>query len=238
MTWIDWSMAGLIVLLGVFQLVLLSGVIHGEDALAAPPSIDPSLLPEGNAPTGFAPWQLAQQDDSPSLPGRYVRPRGIMHTDDWPLDRRIPYCEEGEVSNFCYASKPPTSGLHLPVQQSVELDSGDVIRVPPAPGIYQFDLPREAVPHIQEHAGVFVGYDCETDACRSAVSELRSVVEQELARGAQVVMARFSDLDADTIALAAWTRVDSFRASDFDAERVRTFIRAHSCRYDPEGFCE
>jgi hypothetical protein len=46
------------------------------------------------------------------------------------------------------------------------------------------------------------------------------------------------DLDADTIALASWTRVDSFDAAEYGDGRVREFIRAHSCRFDPEGFCD
>jgi hypothetical protein len=50
-------------------------------------------------------------------------------------------------------------------------------------------------------------------------------------------MAPDSDLDADTIALASWTRIDSMPAAEYDDARVRAFIEAHSCRFDPEGFC-
>ena len=45
------------------------------------------------------------------------------------------------------------------------------------------------------------------------------------------------DLDDDTIGLAAWTRVDVFSAADYTDDRVRAFIKAHSCRFDPELFC-
>jgi hypothetical protein len=50
-------------------------------------------------------------------------------------------------------------------------------------------------------------------------------------------MAPDSDLEDDTMALASWTRIDKFLADDFSEGRVRAFIDAHSCRFDPEGFC-
>jgi hypothetical protein len=132
---------------------------------------------------------------------------------------------------------PPSSGLHVPVQRAVRLEDGTVTALPPRPGVYDFDLPREAVPHIEEHAGVFVGYNCDSAACDSAIEALEAVVIQELSLQRRVIMARFSDLPPDTIGLASWTRVDTFPAAEFDAERVAAFIRAHSCRFDPEGFC-
>jgi hypothetical protein len=51
-------------------------------------------------------------------------------------------------------------------------------------------------------------------------------------------MAPDSDLAEDTIGLAAWTRFDTFAATDYTDERARSFIKAHSCRFDPEGFCK
>jgi hypothetical protein len=182
---------------------------------------------------------LAEADDSPDLPGTYVPSQGKRHTQPWPLrdNERVPYCVPFQYHNECYASLPPTSGLHVPVQRGARLPDGATSLLPPNPGVYDFDLPREAVPHIQEHAGVFVGYNCVSEECRTAVAGLERVVIQELGHGARVVMARFSDLPADTIGLASWTRVDTFPASEYDELRVGVFIRAHSCRFDPEGFC-
>ena len=114
---------------------------------------------------------------------------------------------------------------------------GEIINLPPDPGIYAFEIPREAIPHLQEHAGVFVGYNCVSTDCFDAVEQLRSLVEDQLSLGARVVMAPDCDLDDDTIALAAWTRIDALPASDYDDDRARAFIEAHSCRFDPEGFC-
>jgi hypothetical protein len=187
-------------------------------------------------PEGPTPAQVAEADASPALPGRYVPSQGKRHTAAWPLDERVPYCVEGAVRDDCYASLPPTSGLHLPVQRGVVL-GGSVVTLPPDPGIYTFDMPREAIPHLQEHAGVFVGFNCESDTCRATVLRMGQVVQQELSVGSRVIMAPFSDLPPDSIGLAAWTRVDTFAAADYTDERVRAFIKAHSCRFDPEGFC-
>jgi hypothetical protein len=63
-------------------------------------------------------------------------------------------------------------------------------------------------------------------------------VFEELSLGGRIVMARDSDLAEDTIGLAAWTRFDTFAATDYTDERARGFIKAHSCRFDPEGFCK
>lgn len=239
LTPLDFVLLPLIVLFAAFHAAMLSGIFEGERASAAPGFIVLGGLPEGNAPTLREPTaaDLAEADDSPDLPGSFVPTQGKQHTGVWPLRQRIPYCEEGHVRDDCYASVPPTSGLHVPVQRGARLANGVTAPLPPSPGIYDFDLPREAVPHIQEHAGVFVGYHCESDACRGAVEALETVVLQELSLGERVVMTPFSDLAADTIALASWTRVDAFPASEYDAERARAFIQVHSCRFDPEGFC-
>jgi hypothetical protein len=180
----------------------------------------------------------AERDDSESLPGRFVATQGRRHTPEWPLapDERVPFCEPDAVEDTCYASNPPTSGLHLPVARTVVID-GETLNLPPDPGVYRVEIPREAIPHLQEHAGVFVGYHCASTACDDAVVRLRLVVQQELSLGARVVMSPDTDLDDDTIGLASWTRVDVMRAGDYDDARARDFIKAHSCRFDPENFC-
>ena len=66
---------------------------------------------------------------------------------------------------------------------------------------------------------------------------MRILVKQELSLGARVIMSPDSDLAEDTIGLASWTRFDTFDAEDYIDARARSFIKAHSCRFDPEGFC-
>ena len=241
LTRLDWLMIALILTFASFHAAMLGGVFRGEDARAALSVADLSRLPAGNAPSLEDPTAAdrAELDDSADLPGTFIPSQGKRHTRGWPLrdNERVRYCEPGNFHNECYASLPPSSGLHVPVERAVRLPGNVVTPLPPNPGIYDFDLPREAVPHIEEHAGVFVGYNCASEACRTAVVALEQVVIQELGQGARVVMAPFSDLPADSIALASWTRVDTFDAAEYDEARVGRFIRAHSCRFDPEGFC-
>jgi hypothetical protein len=212
------------------------GPIERHSGIAEQITLD-VCAPRDESPNRAA-ARRAECDNSDDLPGRFVESQGRSHTPAWPLsDRdRVPFCDEDNITNNCYASNPPTSGLHLPVAQSIVIDS-EIIRLPPDPGIYDIEVPREAIPHLQEHAGVFVGYNCESAECSDAVRQLRIVVNNELRRGARVIMAPDTDLNSDTIAFAAWTRVDSMPAADYDDARARDFIETHSCRFDPEGFC-
>src|SRR5207249_4969317 len=61
----------------------------------------------------------------------------------------------------CYASNPPAGGHHLAVLNKVDVGNGNFIKIPPDPNVYppDIDVPREGIPHILEHAGVFVGYN-------------------------------------------------------------------------------
>jgi hypothetical protein len=228
----------------LINVAIYTGVVRGEDAvdlrqpratgepfLSTTPEAAPTLSPDRQQAHD------AELDDSPDLPGRFVPTQGRQHTDPYPLDERIPFCPENQISNDCYASNPPTSGLHLPVQGTVRLADGNSVKIPPDPGIYDFEIPREAIPHLQEHAGVFVGYHCVTNACEQAVEELENLVSQKLSLGARVVLAPSPDLAEDTIGMAAWTRVDVLSIGEFTEDRVSRFIDAHSCRFDPEGFC-
>jgi hypothetical protein len=234
----------LIVGVALVNVAVYTGVVRGEDAIdlrtpspADQPARDPA--PSAQAPAAAALAALeAERDGSTALPGAFVSTQGRLHTGAYPLETRVPFCPEGEVADNCYASNPPTSGLHLPVQGMVLLPDGNALKVPPDPGIYAFEAPREAIPHIQEHAGVYIGYNCVSAACDAAVGRLTEVVTQRLANGARVVMSPDGDLAEDTIGLATWTRVDVFPALDFTEERAGLFIDAHSCRFDPEAFCQ
>lgn len=142
----------------------------------------------------------------------------------------------------CYNSNPPSSGRHLNVQRNVDIGNGARINIPPDPDVYPSDIkiPREAIPHALEHAGIYVGYNCEgaDSACADAVKELEDLVNDRIDNhDDRVIMANDSDLVEGTIALASWTRVDAFPYADFTKDRAEAFIEAHSCRIDWENFC-
>lgn len=230
----------LIAATAVVNVAVYAGIVRGEDAVdlrtAPPRAATPGAVTTPGAAQTAA--QAAELDDSAKLPGRFVPAQGRKHTGPYPLDKRIEFCPEHLTSGDCYASNPPTSGLHLPVQGAVLLANGHRLKIPPDPAVYDFPIPREAIPHIEEHAGVYVGYNCASDACATTAERLKDLVTQEISLGARAVLSPDPDLDDDTIGLAAWTRVDTFAVSDYTDERVRAFIKAHSCRFDPELFCK
>lgn len=145
-------------------------------------------------------------------------------------------------ANECYNSNPPSSGRHFGVQRPAEIAPGISTNIPPDPDVYprDVDVPREAVPHIGEHSGVFVGYNCAADdeACFEVVAEVEDIVNRRIDNNRnRVTMMYFSDLPFGEIGLSSITRWDRFHYTDFNRERVTRFIAKHACRYDSEGFC-
>ncbi len=203
-----------------------------------------------------------EDDPNAELPGTFVPSQGRGHFNRTynPDVTPTPLCDgvasaerpgtasvavptpQSGVPNECYSSNPPSSGWHLPSQRNVEVAPGARINIPPDPDVYPRDIeiPREAIPHILEHAGVFVGYNCAEgdDVCEEVVRQLERIVNDRIDNhNDRVVMARDGDLPVGTIGLAAWTRVDAFAHTEFTPQRVIDFIATHACRFDPEAFC-
>jgi hypothetical protein len=230
----------LIIGVALMNVAIYTGVVRGEDAIdvrAVGSDGRPLLSTTPAADSSAARAIRAEEDSGEHLPGRWVPTQGRRHVQGYGAGPRVPFCSEGEVHAECYASNPPSSGLHFPVQRDVRLADGNIVNIPPDPGIYDFEIPREAIPHLQEHAGVYVGFNCASDACRVAVNDLGNLVAQLLEIDTRVVMSPAPDLPLDTIGLAAWTRVDTMSAAEYSNARARAFIETHSCRFDPEGFC-
>jgi hypothetical protein len=147
------------------------------------------------------------------------------------------------VPTDCRLANPPTSGKHLNVQQNVDVGGGNLIKIPPDPDVYPSDIqiPRDAIPHILEHAGVFIGYHCADgdDACQKVVDDMTDVVNDRIDNHKErLVMANDSDLPEGTIGLSSWNRVEDFDYKDYTRDRVVTFVSKNSCRVDFEGFCK
>jgi hypothetical protein len=146
------------------------------------------------------------------------------------------------VQTGCHNSNPPSSGEHLGVQRNVDIGGGLVINIPPDPDVYPRDveIPRDAIAHTLEHAGVFVGWNCEVGdtACTDVVTELEDLVNSRIDNNDdRVVMSIDLDLPVGTIGISSWTRVMNFPFAEYDEDAVTDFISTHSCRFDPEGFC-
>jgi len=68
---------------------------------------------------------------------------------------------------------------------------------------------------------------------------LKKAISDEAKRNRKlVVMVPYPDMEPDTVALTAWTRLDKFPTSDFSPDRVKTFIERLERRYNPEGIEE
>ena len=181
-------------------------------------------------------WINAELDDSTSLPGTYVKPNpgpdGNLCTNITcvnSMDDRnhvttpISICTADQLASndigSCYNSNPPTSGNHNPN--------------PAAFKIYDNPVPKENLVHSMEHGGVIVWYNTDN---QQVIDQLKSVVQGELERRKQVVMSKYTDMEPDTIALTAWTRLDKFPVSDFNKDRVKTFIEKLDKHFNPENF--
>jgi hypothetical protein len=216
------------------------------------------------SPTGTpSPDELAEIDHDPNLPGVFHQTQGRGHFPGGLAGHEMtPFCDgvlrssgadsvssrtpaaavPSVIPTDCYNSNPPSSGEHLGVQRNVDIGDGIVINIPPDPDVYppEVEIPRDAIPHILEHAGVFVGYHCADGdtACEDVVQLVADIVNDRIDNhDNRVVMARDTDLPVGELGLAAWTRVLNLKYEDYDEDAIVDFIATHSCRFDPEGFC-
>lgn len=177
-------------------------------------------------------WLRAMLDDSPNLPGQYVPPHPGPDLQLNTADDRVhfangvvfPICtaeqlQSGQIGD-CYTTNPPTSGPHASS---------------PAPlmRILENPLPRENLVHTMEHGAVIVWYNSTNEA---AIEELKTWVQRQIDRRRLVTMVPYPEMEPETIALTAWTRIDKFPVSELERGRVDRFIEAHQRRFNPEGF--
>lgn len=113
-----------------------------------------------------------------------------------------------EGTNMDYQSNPPTSGNHWPVPLKI--------------GLYETEKPDEAIVHSLEHGRVWVSYK------PSLSQKTKEALKKLLERQPGIILTPRSANETD-IALAAWTRLDTFNLSNgsFDAERILNFIKRY-----------
>ncbi len=148
------------------------------------------------------------------------------------------------VPSNCYNSNPPSSGKHLNVQRGVDIGGGNIVNIPADPDVYpdEVEMPRDGIPHILEHSGLFIGWNCKSGdaACTDVIKQLKDEANNHIDNhDNRVVMAHDNDLPEGTIGLASWTRVLDFPYTEWDKQKdiVHNFIGTNSCRFDPENFC-
>jgi hypothetical protein len=219
---INWAIVGGVLGVGVIAAVLIYAVVQST----------------GGSTTETPAFLKAIQDDSTDLPGQYIAPHpgadgqpcfesSCLLTND---DRQHfgngvtwPFCTQEQMSTGaitgCYTSNPPTSGPHAssPAQFKV-LDN-------PAP--------KENLIHSMEHGAVVVWYNTDD---QEVIDRLAGWVQSELDRRRLMVMSKYTEMEPNTIAFTAWTRLDKFPVSELTRERLQDFVDAHHKRFNPEGF--
>jgi hypothetical protein len=186
-----------------------------------------------NVDTGPAAWQEAQLDDSVDIPGTYYPPHpgadGQLATGDdrqhFTPGSRIPICTQEQLDSnnvsdpLCYTSNPPTSGPHSST---------------PMPfAVLENPAPKENLVHNMEHGAVVVWYNTDDE---TVLDQLRDIVQDTIDARKLIVMSEYPDMEAGTIALTSWTRLDKFSVSEFSKDRVQKFIEVNERRFNPEGF--
>ena len=111
-----------------------------------------------------------------------------------------------------YTSVPATSGAHF----------GQPL-APVRWGIHEEPLEAEEYIHNLEHGGIGIFYDC-PDGCDDLVAQLEETASRAVSNGGKVILAPHAGLD-NTIALAAWTFLDTFDA--YDEDRINDFVNSH-----------
>jgi hypothetical protein len=185
-----------------------------------------AIVQQGGGSSTQSAAAAAEQDQNPNLPGQWIDPGAVYPNTGAHVAGTVPFCQdtstsldaEGKVT--CYHSNPPTSGPHSPTDVAWD--------------VYDQPVPKEQLVHNMEHGGVIVWYNCTN--CDDLVAQVKSVVEQYLKDGKEVVMSPYPGMEENTIALTAWSRLDKFPTSDYTDDRLRRFVDAHERRFNPEKF--
>ena len=178
--------------------------------------------------------RMAELDSDPNLPGVYFPPHpgpdGVINTGDERLhlgeDVVIPICTQGQIdantisgADLCYTSNPPTSGPHGGRPASIK--------------VLDNPAPKESLIHTMEHGAVIVWFNT-TD--QAVIDKLASIVNEAIDRRRFVTMSAYSEMEPETIAFTAWTRLDKFPVAEFEEKRLEDFIEEHQRRFNPEDF--
>ena len=214
-------------------IVLLLVSCGGEADSPAPGDSQPLATSTSSSASELTDYQLAQLDDDPNLPGVYFPPHpgqdGLPNSGDErshvATSASLPICTPGQlaanqvINPLCYTSNPPTSGPH-----GGRATPFAVLGEPAS---------KEDLVHNMEHGGVVIWYNT-TD--ENIIQQLADLVIDQTSRRRLLVITQYTEMEPETVALTAWTRLDKFPISEFNLKRVEDFIAEHHKRYNPEGF--
>jgi hypothetical protein len=179
--------------------------------------------------------RAAEADASAEIPGNFVNlPEiygGPYKDTAQHVTRQVDYAADcsptdPEVCNTI----PPVGGPHWSGSCGSDPASAPSFCGPAPWGVYREEWDAETLVHNMEHAGVVLWYNTDD---QQVIDELEAYV---LERGGNLVMAPYSELEEETIALTSWSRLESFPVAEYTMERVEAFLDVNYKRFNPEGF--
>jgi hypothetical protein len=182
--------------------------------------------------------QLAEADSSASLPGEYIDLPAIYGgpygETAGHVTRDIDYTADCSAADETLCNtNPPVGGPHWSGRCADDPASSPAFCGPARWGVYRDDWAPETLVHNMEHGGVVIWYNT-TD--QDVIDALEALVTKHVEDDDLVVLAPYPDMEAETVAITSWTRIDKFAASEYDDARIETFLDAHMRRFNPEHF--
>lgn len=203
------------------------------------------LVWQGTQPAGnkYDAAAAVEADPAPDLPGTYVNlPKiygGFYGNDDGPntadhVTRTVSYSTDcAEDDETVCNSNPPAGGPHWGSGACPDNPADAPLYCGPAPwGIYRQPWPVESMVHNMEHGGLIIWYNT---ANQDVIDELEEVAEKELKGQKLMVLTPYPGMDAESVAVTAWGRIDKMPVSEYSKERIEEFISVFKCRFNPES---
>ena len=187
---------------------------------------------------GFDEAVAAEADVDPNLPGQFVdlpKAYGGPYPDTaGHVTRQIDYASDcSDTEPKVCNTNPPAGGPHWSGNCGEDPTTAPAFCGPARLGVYRDPWEPETLVHNMEHGGVVIWYNT-TD--QQVIDDLEGLVGERLNDGKLLVMAPYPDMEPDTIALTAWSRLDTFSVAEYTNERVDSFINAHVRQFNPEHF--
>ena len=172
----------------------------------------------------------AEADRDPALPGEFV---DLVEIYGGPYNETAGHVSVAVDYEADGNSNPPAGGPHWSGSCGEDPSEAPPFCGPAPWGVFREEWQPETLVHNMEHGGAVVWYNTDD---QDVIDTLEALVEQHLLDDDIVVMAPYSGMEDDTIAVTSWSRIDKFPTSEFTEARVEAFLDAHVRRFNPEDF--
>lgn len=215
-----------------------SGAINSIDAFLVL-QYNAGLIDNLGLPDAYAEAQRIEEDPAPDLPGDYVNLPQAFAVDGILAHYAAsdgPNTNSHVTHNVDYSAEgyPPAGGPHWGATACGTDPTNAPAFCGPVPwGIYRDSWSPESLVHNMEHGGVVVWYNTSDTSVRD---QIEAEATRYLRNGYFIVVAPYTNMPQDTVALTAWARREELSAAGFSASEMDAFIEAFNCRFNPERF--